>query len=87
MDKASATPRPFSQPGNILGYLAFTLAGLYFAFLSNAPSQGPLFLCLAMVFDPYDPLVKWAERPLWVRGLLLVHCTVAILAFVWLLRS
>jgi hypothetical protein len=87
MDKASTTSKPLSQPANILGYIAFTLAGLYFAFLSNDPSQGPLFLGLALVFDPYDQSVKWSERPYWVRTLLLAHCIVAIIALVHLFLS
>jgi hypothetical protein len=87
MNKCTSTPRPLAQPANILGYLVFTLAGLYFAFLSNDPSQGPLFLGLALVFDPYDQAVKWSERPFWVRALLLAHCIVAIIALIHMFLS
>lgn len=87
MHKTAATPKPASQRWNIVGYLAFTIAGLYFSFLSNDASQGPMFLCLAFVFDPYDRSVKWGDRPMWVRALLLVHCIVAIVALVHMFLS
>lgn len=87
MANAPSAPKTLSQPANIIGYLAFTLAGLYFAFLSNDPSQGPIFLCLALVFDPYDQAVKWSERPLGVRALLVIHCIVAIISLIHLFRS
>jgi len=87
MDKCSTSSPPLAQPYNILGYAAFSLAGLYFAFLSNDPSQGPMFLGLALIFDPYDQSVKWGERPLWVRSLLVVHCTVAIISLIHLFLS
>lgn len=82
MHKTATTPKPVSQRWNIVGYLAFTIAGLLFTVWGSDSTQGPMFMALALIFDPYDQSVKWGDRPWWVRAWLLVHCIVAIVAFV-----
>lgn len=47
-------------------------------------TQGPLFLALALVFDPYDQAVKWRDRPLGVRVWLAVHMIVTLASFGWM---
>jgi hypothetical protein len=77
MDKASTPAKPIPTKWNRVGYIAFTVAGIIFTFWGSDRTQGPLFMALALIFDPYDQSVKWNERPRWMKGLLIVHLGLA----------
>jgi hypothetical protein len=67
---------------NILGYVAFVIAGLYFSISNPSDSNGPMFLMLAFIFDPFDVKVKWSDRKNWQKGLLITHLIVSFFFFV-----
>ncbi len=84
MDRTNTITEQKSQGWNRVGYAAFTLAGLLFALFGEDKTQGPLFLALALVFDPYDQAVKWRDRPLGVRVWLVVHMIITLASFCWM---
>lgn len=58
---------------NKWGYGVFTLAGIVFTFVGSDATQGPMFMALALVFDPFDQSQPWKERPRWQRAWLIAH--------------
>jgi hypothetical protein len=77
MAKADTPAKPIPANWNRVGYIAFTIAGILFAFWGSDRTQGPMFLALALVFEPYDQSVPWQERPRWVKLLLIGHLGLA----------
>jgi hypothetical protein len=77
MAKADTLAKPIPANWNRVGYIAFTIAGILFTFWGSDPSQGPMFLALSLIFDPYDQSVKWNERPRWTKVLLIGHLGLA----------
>jgi len=77
MDAPTSPAKTPARNLNVVGYLAFTIAGIVFSFIGEDRTQGPIFLCLALICDPYDPQVKWGDRPLWVRSLPIIHLGVS----------
>lgn len=68
---------------NTFLYLGFTLLGVYYL-LSNQVQQSPIYLGIALAFDPFDQNVIWKKRPTWQKGVLILHLaiTAAILGYV-----
>ncbi len=77
MAKADTPAKPISANWNRVGYIAFTIAGILFTFWGSDRTQGPMFMALALIFDPYDQSVKWNERPRWTKVLLIAHLGLA----------
>jgi hypothetical protein len=40
---------------------------------------------IALVFDPFNPAVKWQQRPLYQRIWLLVHLTITFAGLIYIL--
>lgn len=77
MERSDTPTKPLPANWNRLGYIAFTLAGILFTFWGSDRTQGPMFMALALVFEPYDRSVPWKERPRWVKLLLIGHLGLA----------
>ena len=77
MEQAHTPTKPAPANWNRWAYIAFTLAGIAFTFWGSDRTQGPMFMALALVFDPYDQAVPWNERPRWMKLLLIVHLGLA----------
>jgi hypothetical protein len=77
MEKVSTPSKPIPIKWNRFGYIAFTLAGILFTFWGSDRTQGPMFMALALIFDPYDQSAKWNERPRWMKALLIGHLGLA----------
>jgi hypothetical protein len=77
MERSDTPAKPLPANWNRVGYIAFTLAGILFTFWGSDRTQGPMFLALALVFDPYDQTVPWNERPRWMKLLLIGHLGLA----------
>lgn len=73
MDKAERTAKPLPANWNRVGYLVFTLAGILFTFWGSDRTQGPMFMALALIIDPYDQSVPWNESPVRSKGLPSAH--------------
>jgi len=72
-----------NTPFNRYVYIAFVLVGLYYAILSKEPMQATIYLGLALVFDPFNTSQKWDDRPLWQRGILVVHLVLTLAMIGW----
>ncbi len=54
-------------------YIAFVALGLYFLATKEPSWDSISFLGIALAFDPFDQHQAWGQRPLWQRGILLIH--------------
>ncbi|QDK77578.1 hypothetical protein EXU85_02795 [Spirosoma sp. KCTC 42546] len=71
----SASAKPLSIRINRVLYGAFVLLSLYF-FLNGSYQDAASNLGLALIFDPFNQMVRWENRPRWQRAWLLVHLLV-----------
>ena len=78
MQQADTPARSGSAGWNLIAYITFVLAGILFTLWGSDRTQGPVFLALALVFDPYDATVTWKDRPRWTRVLLFTHIGLAV---------
>ena len=64
-------------------YLGFTLLGVYYL-LSDQLEQAPIYLGVALAFDPFDQKMNWKKRPSWQKAVLILHLaiTAAVLGYV-----
>lgn len=63
---------------NRLVYFAFIITGiLYIAFKHNA-SDSIIYFGLALAFDPFDQEVKWADRSIYQKLLLVLHLALVL---------
>ena len=77
MQQADTPAKSGSAGWNRIAYITFVLAGILFTLWGSDRTQGPMFLALALVFDPYDATVAWKDRPRWVKLLLFTHLGLA----------
>jgi hypothetical protein len=73
MESCTQEQKQASTKWNKWGYGVFTLAGIVFTFVGSDATQGPMFMALALVFDPFDQSQPWKERPRWQRAWLIAH--------------
>jgi len=72
-----------SESYNSIGYWAFVVAGVFFTFFATDDFTGPMFLCLAFIFDPFDANVPFGKRKKWQQIWLISHVIVALSAIIW----
>lgn len=60
-------------------YGAFVLLSMYHLVFSRSFSDAMSCLGIALIFDPFDSSVQWAQRPLYQRGWLLLHVTAVLI--------
>jgi len=53
-------------------YIIFVLTGLYFMIVKDY-SQASIFVCLSLVFDPFNIETPFKQRPLYQKIWLIVH--------------
>lgn len=70
---AKKEARDITPAFNRFGYTAFVLLSLYFFLVSGDPGAGVSNLGIALVFDPFDPKMAWAQRPRWQKAWLIIH--------------
>lgn len=68
-------------PFNKFLYLGFLLLGLYQAIYSKDYMQAAASMGIAMAFDPFDPEQRWNERPIWQKGVLIIHLALVAAMF------
>ena len=56
-------------------YAGFTLLGFYYL-LTGRYQDAPIYLGIALAFDPFDPKMPWDKRPSWQKLVLIVHLVV-----------
>jgi len=72
-----------SKNFNIVGYIVFLIAGIYFSFIAVDKSTGPMFLFLAFIFDPYDQTVSFYKRKPLEQATLYAHLILAFAAAIY----
>lgn len=73
MTSEKTTPKDISTTVNRWAYAAFVLLSLYFLFVSKDLVSAASNLGIALIFDPFNPAVKWTNRKNWQKGWLLLH--------------
>lgn len=80
-------PVNLSDPGSIttnrLLYSMCMLAAVILFFTSTFDNALIAF-CIAILFDPFNPAVKWPDRPLPQRVLLLTHVILEFAGFAYI---
>ncbi len=75
-------PRDWSPAFNRVMYTGFIVMSGYFLIrgqILDAASN----LAIALIFDPFDQKIRWQQRPLIQRSLLIVHVLVVFILFAW----
>jgi len=57
--------------------------GVYFAIRGDYDSA-VINMGIAPIFDPFDGLVKWKDRPLVQKAWLLIHVSIVIIGFFYI---
>jgi hypothetical protein len=57
-------------------YIGFVIFGLYQLLLKHSASEAVTQLGIALIFDPFDTEQPWKERPIWQKGVLILHLAV-----------
>jgi hypothetical protein len=68
----SAKTAPKFSPFNRYAYIAYMVL-VIFLFIKGDYEWAFANLGIALVFDPFDPAVKWSQRPLYQKVWLLAH--------------
>ncbi len=69
---------------NRMAYAAFLLTGVVFV-INHDPESSMIYFALSLVFDPFDPLVKWEHRPAYQRIWLYTHVILLLIGFSYIL--
>jgi hypothetical protein len=62
-------------------YIGFLILGLYQAIANKDYMQAAASLGIALAFDPFNQEQKWEERPIWQKGVLIVHLALVAAMF------
>lgn len=65
---------------NRIAYLFFMLTGLVY-FIKKDFSNTLIYWGLALIFDPFNPSVRWDDRPLYQRAWLCVQLSIVVFLF------
>jgi hypothetical protein len=77
--------RDWTKSFNKMLYTGFvSIAVFYLLFSKNIP-EAVTSLGIALIFDPFNPQQPWGQRPLYQRVWLIVHVSIVLLGFVYLL--
>ncbi len=72
--EVSTKTTPKFTPFNRYAYVGFLVLVIYL-FIKGDYEWAFSNLGIALVFDPFDPSVKWQQRPMYQKVWLLVHLT------------
>jgi hypothetical protein len=68
-------------PYNKFLYVGFILLGIYQTFFTNDYLQAASSLGIGMAFDPFNPELKWNDRPFWQKAVLVLHLSIVAVLF------
>jgi uncharacterized membrane protein YczE len=87
MTQTSETKKDLSVNWYRFLYVAFVLFSTYFLFVSKDLSSAVSNLGIALIFDPFDQKMSWAKRPAWQRAWLLIHVSLVLVGFGFMIFS
>jgi len=70
--KSSAGTTPKFSPFNRYAYIAYMVLVIYL-FIKGDYEWAFANMGIALIFDPFNPSVKWQQRPMYQKVWLLVH--------------
>ncbi len=76
IDKAGA--KNISPVVNRWMYAAFVLFAVYYLVVQKDFFTAASNLGIALIFDPFNPAVNWANRKRWQKSWLIVHLAVTL---------
>lgn len=76
-EELSAETTPTFSPFNRYAYIAFMLLVIY-QFSKGDHESAFANLGIALIFDPFNPAVKWQQRPLYQKVWLLVQAALCL---------
>jgi hypothetical protein len=82
--KLSSETTPTFSPFNRYAYFAYMVLVLYL-FIKGDYEWAFTNMGIALMFDPFNPAVKWQQRPLYQRIWLLVHLTLTFAGLIYIL--
>jgi hypothetical protein len=65
-------------------YLLYLILVAYLFFIGDI-EWAITNLGIALVFDPFDPQVKWQDRPFYQKAWLIVHLSLTLAGFLYLI--
>jgi hypothetical protein len=68
-------------PFNKYLYLGFVFFGLYELFVQHSALEAATQFGIALIFDPFDTEQSWKERPIWQKGVLILHLAIVAALF------
>jgi len=77
----------FRAGWNTWAYVIFTMLGLGRLLFNNQGETATIFLGAALIFDPFDRKVKWADRPYYQKAVLLIHLLLFFTVFIFMLSA
>ncbi len=71
------------SPFNRYAYVLFMVLVVYL-FIKGDYNMAFTNLGIALIFDPFDPSVKWQQRPMYQRVWLIVHLTLTFAGLIFI---
>lgn len=81
----STKPKDWTKSFNKILYTGFLLIAVFYLLFSKNISEALASLGIALIFDPFNPQQSWSQRPLYQRVWLIVHVSVVLLGFIFIL--
>jgi hypothetical protein len=78
----SVTDGKMNLKYNKIIYALFVIYGIYLI-ATQQIKDAPIYFGIALAFDPFNPDVKWNNRPIWQKGWLLVHLLIVVALFIY----
>jgi hypothetical protein len=72
---------------NRILYATCLIIGLFQTFWAKDYLQAATSFAIGLAFDPFDPIIKWTERPAWQKAVLVGHIIIVIILFVFGFRN
>ena len=69
---------------NRLAYSIFLLVGVYYLAFAHDAGKVVVYFGLSLVFDPFNPSVKWPDRPVYQKIIPIVQVIIVMSAFVFM---
>ena len=67
-----------------MAYGLFLLLVAYYLFKGDI-ENATINMGIALIFDPFDPQVKWGSRRLYQRAWLIIHLALTLAGFVYMI--
>jgi hypothetical protein len=84
--KQELTDKETKQPiiAYRMAYGLFLLLVVYYLIRGDV-ENATINMGIALVFDPFDAIIKWSDRPLYQRVWLLLHLALAFAGFFYMI--